>query len=528
MPKCERLGKNKKSRTIAVSYMQIINLLFFAILFAAKGSGFYDGNRVFSMAMLIAGVLSGMSMLGSLFTKWELVIYPLITVLILYNYYLLRDKGLILCFMMFLMMKNCEMDKVSEVGIFAWGVPGLVCAFLALCGFIDQVVLVHDKLGGEILRYSFGQPHPNVLHTTYFVFSCFVIYLVRDQKSIMKWNCGTLLGSFFLGLYTVSYTGMLLNFLLFAGVTYLHFVKKMLGIEWGMAYGTLWIVIIASTIMPLIMNYESVFFQSFILSIYNRFRLLNRYYGSYPLAWFGQNINNYSIIDYQLDNSWAFLFLGGGMIIFCLVLMIYVVGFYLLLKNQRRLEALFVLCFVLGGMSDPFLFNTSLKNISILFLARAVYDTVGAGESSSFAVLPKWNAFLQQTISIKMPVLNYMECRTTWKTICGIGASSLIIAFIIMQMIHMPQAYVTRSTDPLKDISVVDNVLVSEEMLQNPEIRVFNYQGSETEMCMISTQRMRDIEYGRTFIGVWLCVCCVEYVGYLLLMRREQLLNRIY
>ena len=78
--------------------------------------------------------------------------------------------------MMFLMVKNCQIDRICKAGACVWGITAMFNYFLSVAGIHEGCVALHNKLGGEILRYSFGQPHPNVLHNI-FCGICSCVYI---------------------------------------------------------------------------------------------------------------------------------------------------------------------------------------------------------------------------------------------------------------------------------------------------------------------------------------------------------------
>lgn len=84
---------------------------------------------------------------------------------------------------------------------------------LALLKQIPDLALVHSKLGlGHIIRWSLGYPHPNVLHISYVILLAFFFYLANlNRKQLIIATALLYGGNFYIFLYSVSYTGLILT-----------------------------------------------------------------------------------------------------------------------------------------------------------------------------------------------------------------------------------------------------------------------------------------------------------------------------
>ena len=83
--------------TIKTTYNELLSILFFILLFTAKGFGLYDGQRLFNLLIGMAAVLLAIKLLGEKYSLAEILICSVIGILMLYNYRLSYDKGLLLC-----------------------------------------------------------------------------------------------------------------------------------------------------------------------------------------------------------------------------------------------------------------------------------------------------------------------------------------------------------------------------------------------------------------------------------------------
>ena len=184
------------------------------------------------------------------------------------------------------------------------GSTGLFNFFLTKAGIHAEHVVLHNKLGGEIFRYSFGHPHPNVLHMTYFIFCCLFLYRYKnDIDKLLHWNHVLLIGNFLLFIYTVSYTGVLVGLIYYLGILIFGKYKDINKMDWIIGYGCLTGSIFCSVIIPILLNLEDDRFQMLNRVFNTRLRLLNLYFDSYSTTIWGQGIDDYSRVSYQLDNS---------------------------------------------------------------------------------------------------------------------------------------------------------------------------------------------------------------------------------
>lgn len=510
-------------RKFTITYNEILSILFFTFLFIAKGFGLYDGQHIFWLLIGVAVIPLVMKLLGERYSVLELLVCCVISILILYNYKLSYDKGLLLCWMMFLMVKNCQIDRICKAGAYVWGITGVLNYFLSVAGIHEGCIALHNKLGGEILRYSFGQPHPNVLHMTYFIFCCLFLYSCKNNRDrLVFWNRVLLIGSFILFLYTVSYTGVILSIIFYFGILHFQTIHDIKRMDWFVAYGVLICSLVSSIVVPTWINLENDRFR-LLNEIFNtRLQLLNRYFDAYPVTAFGQWIFDYTRVDYQLDNSWAFLYLGGGVILFCCVCVIYFWGLYYILKQNRKMEMLIIVCLLLGGMTDPFLFNTSLKNIGLLFLGTVIYEKNCQSGKEKIVFLPRWNKYLNKVRELKIPYWKY-EKILTMRLLVIIGVVALLAAWLVTSWIDMPQSYYVSTMDYPADGVTVTSEIVTDEILQEPSVKVYNYAGDGKSMWHVNSERIRKIEYMRTMIGVAIGIFLLEWmIAYIFVLIKQR------
>ena len=493
---------------IAIDIRELLGLAILLILFGVKGLGFYDGQKIFLLGILISLLLLIVKAMSDRYSRAELAIWCVWVLLALINYHISGDKGILLCLMLMLAARNCSLKRVCRMGAAVFLGTGFINIILSIFGLHEGTVVLHNKLGGEILRYAFGQAHPNVLHTTYVVACCFLLYLYRRSRHWLKWNFLLLLGSLVLFAYTISYTGILMSVLLFAFAMIDRFHRRTNRFDWIFSYGILTGTICFAVVLPFLTNLESPFFQNVLLSVRNRFILLNAYFESFGITLFGQKISG--ILWYQLDTSWAVLFLSGGVLLFGSFVLFYAVGLFCLLRQNRWLEAYMVLVLLLGGLMDPFLFNTSLKNIGLLFMADAIQVQFFARTDSAICLNRRLSTFLDRKVEIKVPRLRRQTCPITLLAVMfGIALAG---AAVSMQFITMPEGYAVASVDDLgKHNVVVETIDDSQAVQAGASWKILGTCSENTECYLVRTDRILTIEYYRVYLGIVLAVFGCEY-----------------
>ena len=93
-------------------------------------------------------------------------------------------------------------------------------------------------------------------------------------------------------------------------------------------------------------------------------RVLSKYFLTQErITLFGQQFH-LADKDLNMDNSYVFALMTYGVVVFVLLMIAYFFTIRNLVKENRRKELAITLGFLIAGISEPFLFNTSFKNVS--------------------------------------------------------------------------------------------------------------------------------------------------------------------
>ena len=355
-----------------LKHPELFYYLFFSSLLFAKGIGLYDGQKAFKVILLFAGCCWLFKMVFTRYRAKEIVIAGCLLLLGVITYHSSGDKGLLLYIMMITGAKNVPLKKIFHVGLVTWLISFGGTFFLTATHLINSPFKVHEKFGELIIRWGLGSTHPNVLHVSYLLLTFFVGFWLAERMNL-KWLLLLMLGNCYTFLYSFSFTG-------FAAVTvYLilcayWMVHKKIGAFDKIAAkaGALCCVLI-SMVAPLVLSGEAFDILNKLLN--TRLRLSKIYLTKYPFSWFGTKIADITSSSATMDCSYVYAYVAYGAIAFAVIVFGYGLLICKLCKEERGTELCIVLACLVAGITEPFLFNTSFKNISLIFFAELIYGS---------------------------------------------------------------------------------------------------------------------------------------------------------
>ena len=367
---------DNKFKCIKISIREILYYLFFFTMLMAKGMGLYEGMWSYTICLVFALGCVFFKLLLERHTIFELVGILFFGFLGLIIYKISGDKAPLIFISLIIGLKGISISRTFKLGFPIWLFCLMVRAMLAMSGIEKGFVLAHEKLGlGPILRWSFGYPHPNVLQITYAVLVAFILFLTNKKgKELCKLLVLLFLGNLFIFLYAVSYTGFVLTTLML--LMYFYFVsrKEFTVPERIVINCILPFSILFSVIGPLLTGEGMIFanLDRLMNKILNMRYIASRIYLLNGISLFGRD---YSEVDlgFALDCSYVSLLVNNGIVLFLLVIGLYAGAIHFYLKNNKRKELAIILAFIITGISEPFLFNTSFKNLSFLFLGEYIF-----------------------------------------------------------------------------------------------------------------------------------------------------------
>ena len=363
---------------IEISISEICYYLFFGILFFAKAIGLYDGQTVFKLCLLAA---AGFAFIKAALTEYD--IRELIGIIVLIAlgglvYLNSGEKSALVFLVMMVGFKNISMERIMKIGLLIWslGFGGMVLKSILHIG--NETVMAHHKFGMDMLRGSFGYSHPNVLHISYAILVVLLLFTVANESSTLKIYLWTLTGNVMVFLYSLSFTGFLLVLFFIAFHAYFTYRKHFSKLERILIQCVFPACVLFALFAPLLVAPDTPLFLFLNKALNRRFYASRLYLQENPVTLFGSRI--FASHTYALDSSYVTLLIYGGLILFLLVCAGYLYAIHVSIKKNDIKALSMLLSFSIAGVIEPFLFNLSFKNLSLLIVAKCLFDLCGEGK----------------------------------------------------------------------------------------------------------------------------------------------------
>lgn len=363
-----------QTENTTIQLSEIIYLAYFAVMFGARAIGLYEGMLPYNI-MLVAGIL--LFLLKIAMTRHTLAEYLMIGTLLsisLIVYYNTGEKGLLLYFTMMLGMKNVSLRRVMKLATMILSVSFTVLIFLSVFGLRQDIVYLSDRAGfGQILRHSLGYPYPNTLFTTYIVLMVLIMYMLGQQtkKELVVTSTLMFLGAVYIYIYSCSNTGFIV-------ATFYLVVNLWLQMRNRLSAAEKMILLIAypgcaliSIVGPLVTSGR--LFQLMDKILHNRWAYSYYYLTTEPVTLFGARFGETPNDNYMIDSSFLYSFLQIGVIPFLIVTALMIGMIICYVKKEKKIELAMIISFCVLGLSDPFFFNLSYKNLMFLFVGELLY-----------------------------------------------------------------------------------------------------------------------------------------------------------
>lgn len=476
---------NKKSNG-ELTISQVCFYVFFCILLFAKGIGLYDGQLAFKVFLLIACFAFAVKLVLTDFTLREVMYTIVMLALGMVIYLISGEKGALFCIMLLISVKGMNVQQIFRAGLITWILSFGSLFFLTASHLISSSVKVHDKFGlGRIIRWNLGYAHPNVLHVSLLLLLCFIVYLLGKSYNV-RWFFALEVINGFVFIYSLSSTGFLVATLYLILALYWSYRKKIGKVEKILlmlyAAGCVFISVIA----PLIL--EGRAFELVNKLVNNRLILSQWFLTNVPIHLFGNKMTDIVTSLRTMDNSYVFALIMYGSVFFILIIFGYLQLIWKLGKEQKGEALCVTIACLTAGITEPFLFNTSFKNISLVFLGLAVYEKMQKGK-----IIYCGGKFDR---NIEFPEIDLGKTnRRIRQSVCGkkqklLGISfiaGIIVGGIVFGIFKAPDRYLFPRTafEYTNDIEE-SYYLQDENDVPQPGDKVIGYVDQKTEMVPFS------------------------------------------
>lgn len=431
---------------LKVKLGEILYWLFFASIFFAKGIGWYDGQPEFKLILIFALICLTLKLCVEKYTAAEYVKIVLVVVITGVTYLTSGEKGLLLFGLMLIGMKYVDVKRLFSIALAVWSLAFALLTGLSLLRMDETVFKVHSKLGlGHIFRWSLGYPHPNVLQVSYVILAMLVVY-VLGERFRLKHGLWLLLGNCVVFMYSVSYTGFIMFMILLAGRIYLMFRKKLCVVEKGVICLIYPICILLSLLAPVKVTGEWFNLLNKLLS--TRMELGWWYLKPENYSWFGIRISDIVTESLTMDNAYLFGFIAYGIIPFTLLSVGIMYTIVHCVRKNQYMEVLVITAVTIGGLTEPFLFNTSFKNLVFIFMGALLFEN-DKEQKKEFAIRADWNR------EVKLSMNWWKKLGGLWRKIsvfhisklCGGMLGAILLCVFVQCFTVYPAGYIVRRSD---------------------------------------------------------------------------------
>lgn len=370
-----------------IELAEIFFYVFFCSLLFAKGIGLYDGQLVFKVFLLTALVGWFCKQLLTKYSIAEAIGCILLVILGGVLYLNTHEKGALFCMLLITSMKGIDLQRTFKIGLVTWILSFGNMFFLSIFHIIDSPFKVHDKLGmGRIIRWNLGYAHPNVLHISYLVLVCFIVYLLGSRFKL-RWFLLLEAVNLYVFMYSLSSTGFLAVSVCLFLALYWSLRKKFCKVEQILIQLCLPVCILFSLAAPILLK-EPLF--GIVDRIVNtRLSLSQWFLLNQPAKLLGVDTREIVTSLRTMDNSYVFAYITHGILFFVLIMIAYFVLIYWKTKKQDGVALCLIFSCLIAGITEPFLFNTSFKNLSLLFVGDMLFN--GKSKAKEYGIFEKWN-----------------------------------------------------------------------------------------------------------------------------------------
>lgn len=363
-----------KAENNKIQLSELIYLAYFAVMFGARAIGLYEGMLIYNITLVVGMLLFLLKIAMTRHTYAEYLLIGLLLFVSLIVYHNTGEKGLLLYFTMMLGMKNVSLKRVMKWAAAILSISFTILVFLSVFGLKQDIIYLHDRVGfGQVLRHSLGYPYPNTLFTTYIVLMVLMMYILGQQtkKELIMTSILMFLGTVYIYIYSCSNTGLIVaTFYLLANL-WLQLRNRLSRVEKAVLLLAYPGCALLSIVGPL--TTSGRLFQLMDKILHNRWAYSFYYLTTEPVTLFGTRFGETPNDNYMIDSSFLYSFLQIGVIPFLIVtfLMICMIAYYV--KKEKRTELAIIVSFCVLGLSDPFFFNLSYKNLMFLFVGELLY-----------------------------------------------------------------------------------------------------------------------------------------------------------
>lgn len=496
---------------------ELLFYAYFTIMLAIKGFGLTAGP-VYQAGFLAASVLAVLKILLSTYTKKEAGLVFGLLALAGVSFLQTGDYSVVIYSLLMLSLKGIRQERVMKLAATVWTPVFLFQILTQLLNLRTRDFVVHSKYHlGYAVRWALGYTHPNVLQITYVVTLSYLLYCLHGERlkaaKFLLLMLASAFGAAYFFLYSLSLTGM---------IGYLAFALALLYFEWKRRQNRritktesfllqclLPIEIFGAVVLPLILQGKA--FDLLNRAMTTRPMLTREFLTVYGVRLLGSRKPAGASFTMTLDSSYAELLFYGGILIFVLMMAGYL---YLISRSLKETPSwrhsvkMAVIFFCLAAaVSEPFAFNTSFKNVSLIFLGC---ELLRKKEGENFCLIGGLSAKIGKyqlhfwnpcAAAAKLVAVFISGWRRQGRKAAAAAALAIAAAAILYGNLAVRQDayYCRRRSTDVPDGEMQELYLSKEEIQkleETPGIRVLNYLDEKDPMFCF-TGKITEYDYLR-------------------------------
>ncbi len=353
---------------------ELLYLLYFGILFLTKSLGVIEGTTIYSIALVLGFVCYGMKLACTKHTLFECICIALLLGLGAAVYYFSGEKGILLCVTMLTGMKGVTRDGVMKLALMILSVCMAFNIFTAAFGYQSDYIMISKRPRGVMFRHSLGYPYPTSLLVAWLILVMLVAYHV-GMEDTRRWVIATVVMvaiTIYLYVYSDSRGGVLAVVFFIFLVSYFKTHEKFYMVDKALIWIAYAIMAFFPVIGPMVIGqklFTGVFGKLGSMKI--RWEVAEDYLSRVPFTPFG---SKFELGTYGLDMSPMYLFLQLGVVTFIIINFLWVLVIRDSIKRNDRIEVAIIVVLLLMGMTEPFLYNLSFRNIAFIYMGKSFFQ----------------------------------------------------------------------------------------------------------------------------------------------------------
>ena len=385
---------------------EILYILFYCIILSGKAFGLAEDSILYRI-LLFAGLLFlFIKTLLTEYTKSSLLLTITVYCIAIFSYVRSKDLGFLLCCAVLIGIYKCQLKHVLVPVVCLWSGAFVFMTIATQAGLLQDHYYVHDKTGlGYIVRNSFGYPHPNVLHISFLMITCLVMYLWgRGKKNSLRLTFLLALANIYVFIYSVSFTGLLISiiYLLLNYIVEVCIANSRAEGHLGHVIDLLMILVFPICVLFSVagpVTFHGALYDLSDKIVHHRFVLSNFYLTQEKLTLFGHVLSHTPDANRSIDCSYVYLLVHNGLVPFILFCIFYMAAIWSCIRKHEYQRVCVILACAIAGITEPFLFNTSFKNTSLIFAGDCLFNMLPlqAKDRKSICLIP----FMNRSITLR-------------------------------------------------------------------------------------------------------------------------------